>query len=442
MALIELSADQPAVAPASLPPAYRYRAFGLVLATVLVLSLSGAVPAQVFFWRHAGQVSLPFQADFQVVGGRLFTFEVTDGRRVTSAWAVRPLRRIWRVVSTADDTPGGLSQGGASAAVAGDFVLVQAAQTSMVLDARTGAVRWRSPLPVVPVSETVGLVEDEHFRPGTEYDEQSNTPGTLYFGSDGRPHTEPPLRTDLTGVDLATGRALWRAPFTGSIYPAKARGRAGAVVVAASDQLSLRSAQDGRVLATRPLPAATTTDSTSASVVGDLLLIGHSGLITAYAMADLGRRWQIDPPEDPHNVAGCTGLVCRPSGSVLLVLDPATGKPRWHTDGQVDVVTGAGYDIQLKTGENRPVRAVGPVTGSLVADLASWRTFTATSGAGPALLTRLEPGRGTVFGMLRPGSRAVDQLGTTRAQVTDCAADVRFVACRAPAGVEVFTYAS
>jgi hypothetical protein len=442
LALIELSPDQPVVAPASLPPAYRYRALGLTLATLLVLALAGASPAQIYRWRHAGLVSLPVEADFQVAGGRLFTFEVAGGRRVTSAWAVRPLRRLWRVVSTTDDTSGGLLQGGASVSIAGRFVLVQAGPISTVLDGRTGAVRWQSPLPVVPISETTGMVEEDHFRTGTEYDEQSGAPGALFFGSDGRPHTEPPLSAGLTGVDLATGRPIWTASFAGSISPAKTRDRDGTVIVAAADRLSLRSVRDGKVLASTPLPPVADGGSSWAQLIGDVVLVGQGKAVTAYRTADLTRRWQITEPDDAGNYASCTGLICGKAGPALVALDPATGRPRWRTDGQVDVVTGADYDILVQTGESRPVRAVEPASGDLAADLSGWQTFTTTTGAGPVLLTRAGPVRGTTFGVLRPGGRMVEQLGTTQARVTNCSVDTRFVACRTPTGIEVFTYAA
>jgi hypothetical protein len=447
LALIELSPDRPLVAPVPLPPAYRYRAFGLALAAVLVLALAGAVPAQVLSWLPAGLVPLPPDADFQVAGGRLFTFEVSGGRRVTSAWTARPLRRIWQV-STADDTSDGPQQGGGSVSVAGDFVLLQAGQTSTVLDARTGAVRWSSPLPIVPLGGTIGMIETDRFQDGTEYDEQSGAPGALFFGSDGQPHTEPPLASDLTGVDLATGRRLWTASFpgsidSGSIAPGKARGRAGAVVVAASDQLSLISVQDGKVLATRSLPPATDGATFSATMVGDLLLVGQAGVVSAYTMTDLDRRWQRAEPEDQRNFATCTGLLCERAGPVLAMLDPATGESRWRTDGQVDVLPAAGYDLQVETGGSKPVRAVDPASGALAVDLSAWQTFSATSsGTGPLVLTRPAPGRRTVFGILRPGSRTVQRLGVTGVQVTDCAADVSLVACRAPTGVQVFTYSA
>ena len=212
------------------------------------------------------------------------------------------------------------------------------------------------------------------------------------------------------------------------------------MIVVTSDQLSLRSVQDGKVLATRPLPPATDTSAATASMAGDLLLVREAGVVTAYTMADLERRWQRAQPEDEGNSATCTGLVCEKSGPVLAMLDPATGAPRWHTDGQVDVQPAAGYDLLMESGQTKPLRAVDPATGALAVDLSGWQSFSAISGTGAVVLTRAEPGQGTVFGILRPGGRAVERLGATRAPITDCRADVRLVACRAPTGVEVFTY--
>jgi hypothetical protein len=286
------------------------------------------------------------------------------------------------------------------------------------------------------------MVEQEHFRSGTEYDEQSGAPGALFFSSSGRPHTEPPQRTDLTGVDLATGRPLWTAGYAGSIYPAKARGRAGTVFVFSSDQLSLRSAVDGKVLVSRPVAKPADGASATAETVGDLVLLRRAGVVTAYTMADLDRRWQRDEPENQNNYASCTGLPCEKAGPLLAVLDPLTGVPRWRTDGQVDVVAGAGYALQVQSEETKPVRAVDRVSGALMVDLGDWQSYALTSaGAGQVVLTRTEPG-GIVFGLLRPDSRDVQTLGRTKTPVSDCFADVRFVACRAPTGVEVFTYAA
>jgi outer membrane protein assembly factor BamB len=446
LALIELSTDQPVAASAPPLPAYRYRVFGLVLAAVLVLALAGAVPAVAVFWQRTGLVTVPTAADFEVVGGRLFTLEVANGQRVTSAWTMQPLRRLWRVSTTAEEISGGLLQGGSSVSVAGDLVLLRAGPTTTVLDAHTGAVRWTSALPVSPLTTTIGMVQDEQFRSGTEYDESSGAPGQLFFSSAGLPHTEPPLRTDLTGVDLATGKPIWTAQFAGSIYPTRARGRADAVVVVASDQLWLRSSGSGQVLRARPLPKAPGGGSSWGDVVGNLLLLRHAkdtgNVVTAYAMDTLEPRWQRTEPDDPGNSASCLGLTCEKARHDLVVLDPATGAPRWRTDGDVDLQAGAGYALEVQTGQSRPLRAVDIASGVTQVDLSGWQTFAVGPAAGPVVLSRRVAGKGTAFGVLLPGRRVVQQLGVTSSPVTDCYSDTRYVACRAATGVEVFSYAA
>ena len=442
MALIELSTDQPVAVATPRPPAYRYRGFGLVLAVVLVLALASAVPTAAVLWQRTGLVPLSAAADFQVAGGRLFTLEVTGGKRVTSAWTMHPLHRRWRVVTATDEISGGLLQGGSSVSVAGDFVLLRAGPTTTVLDAHTGAVRWTSALPITALTETVGMVQNEQFKAGTEYDESSGEPGPLFFSADGQPHTEPPLRTDLAGVDLATGKQIWVAPFAGSIYPAKARGRADAVVVVAADRLWLRAAGTGAVLRSRPLPRAVGGGSSWGDVVGNLLLVRQAGVVTAYTMGNLDRRWQRTEPDDQGNSAVCAGLTCEKARNDLVVLDPITGAPRWRTNDDVDLRAAAGYALEVLSGQSQPLRAVDLATGTTQVDLSSWQTFALAGGDGPVVLSRRVAGRGTAFGVLLSGRRIVLPLGTSRTPVTDCFADTRYVACRGADGIEVFSYAA
>ncbi|GAB1693779.1 PQQ-binding-like beta-propeller repeat protein [Krasilnikovia sp. M28-CT-15] len=446
MALIELNTD-PAAPPAPTRPSLRrHRRLGLALAAVLVLALAGAVPAAAVCWRRAGVVPLPSAADFQVVGGRLYTFDVADGRRITSAWTMRPLRRLWRAATTADDMPGGTLQGGSSVQAAGGHVLLRAGQATTVLDARTGALRWTSPAPILPLTDDVGLVQAEQFRPGTEYDESSGAPGALYFSSSGQPHTEPPEVTELRGVDLTTGRTRWSARFSGSIYPTRARGRVAGAVVMASGRLWLRAAETGAVLREQPLPRIPGALSWG-DVVGDLLLVRQAAaddatVVTAYAMDTLAPRWRRTEPADAGNSATCTGLACEKAHSHLVVLDPGTGRPRWRTSGDVDLQAGAGYAVEVQSGQSRPLRAVDPASGAPVVDLSAWQTFAAGPSAAPLVLARREAGRGTAFGVLLPGRRVVQRLGDSGTALTDCSADSRFVACRASAGVEVWAYSA
>jgi hypothetical protein len=439
LALIELSTEPLAAAPAP-PPAHTYRVMGLALVVVLVLGLAGGVPTDAVRWQHAGMIALPSDADYQVAGSRVFTLEIVDGKRVTSAWMTRPLRRLWRTMTTAEDSAGGLVQGGSSVSVAGNYVLLRSGQSTSVLNARTGAVLWTSELPLTAVSDTVAMSQDTQFRPGTEYDESSGAPGALFFGSNGRPHTEPPQRTDVIGFDLATGRAKWTAPYRGSIFPAVADGIPGAVIVVAAGELTLRSASDGSVLRSQRIPVTPGGGSAWGEVVGDLVLVRQGGLVTAYTMADLHRRWQRTDPDSAGNSATCTGLTCEKDGRTVLVLDPATGTPRWRTDGEVDLRAGAGYVIETQTGQNKPLRAADPGSGAVQVDLSGWQSLVRAGGT--VLVSRRDTGRTTDFGLLMPGRRVVQTIGATRSPVTDCLADSRMAACRTLAGVEIFTYSA
>ena len=92
---------------------------------------------------------------------------------MTTAWSPDPLRQLWQRVTPIppqrrDGTMPGLGWW-VSPAAPGD-VLLQAEETSIVLDARTGRVRWTSPVPVDPLAGArIGLVHAQQFRPGTTW---------------------------------------------------------------------------------------------------------------------------------------------------------------------------------------------------------------------------------------------------------------------------------
>ena len=128
---------------------------------------------------------------------------------------------------------------------AADAVLAQTPDyTATVLDPATGRVRWRSPGPIEQAIDGVGLSREIEFRPGTEYDQASGDAGEIYMSDDGIPHVEPPVRTDLHGTDLATGRALWTVSAAGSVFTGPAP---GAVLMVASDRVSLIDPRTGVV---------------------------------------------------------------------------------------------------------------------------------------------------------------------------------------------------
>jgi outer membrane protein assembly factor BamB len=442
--LIEL--DTPAAVPdvAVAPPARRYRALGLALCAVLVLAVAGSVPAVTPMWRRAGVVpAVPGDGVYAVAGGRLYVSVAEGGRRVTSAYAMHPMRRLW-TARTADDidAPPRL-------AVFRGGLIVQNGKYTDILDARTGAVRWSSPVRVLPLpGGRTGLVVDPQFSPGTEYDESSGAPGMLYFALDGTSHTRPPERTVLRGVDLATGRQRWSTSLPGAIYASPATAQPATVVVVSSQRLEVRDADSGAVRRQQPMPVDPRRVATWSEVVGDLLLVSSTtptgDMTNAYALDTLRPRWQRTLHSDSGNTRNCTGLPCERRSSTLMVLDPATGAARWESEGWVDLVAWAGQTLVFEGSgrDSRPVRVVNAATGAPQVDLSPWQAVAERSGDAPLVLSRTDFTAGTTFGVLRPGQRTVRELGHTDGLVQSCRSDAEVVACRSEQGIEVFVYRS
>jgi PQQ-like domain len=433
--VIELVADAPA---APRPPTRRHRRLAPAVTALLVLTLTGATPTSTVVWRRAAAVALPASDAFALAGDRLFV----SGASGTTAYRLDPRRRLWQVPAPAGapDTPVQLQS-------AGDALLVQRGAAAAVLDPATGATRWTSPTPLTPLpgGRTV-LAQDPQFRPGTEYDESSGAPGPLYFTATGVPHTEPPLRTVLTGYDAGTGRRLWSAAVPGSVDVAPDTGRPAFLVVAAAG-LSLRDAGTGAVLRERPLHAPGVAYS---EVAGDLVLLRYAEpdggtVVHAYALDTLAPRWQSREQAQPGPAPSCAGLPCVQAGGAITVLDPASGVPRWRADRLVDRLVAFGrYTLEL-VGDGTwasPVRAVDRVTGAPLVDLSDWATYARGQGQGALVLSRADAAAGTDFGLLQPGWRAVRPLGRAPEALADCSADQRFVACRGGDGVAVWAYRS
>jgi outer membrane protein assembly factor BamB len=448
VALIELDLYAPAEPMPGRAPRGRHRYGGLALLVVLLLALAGSGPAKSVLWRRTGlaQIGAP-NGSYQLVGGRLYTFDSVGTRLVTTAWSMDPLRRLWSRTTRIPDAPsdGVLPGFGWFAAPAGsDQVLLQSQLSSTVVDARTGTVRWTSPVPVTPTAGgRVGLVYEQQFRPGTEYDQATGAAGPLYFADDGVFHTEPPLHTTLYALDLRTGRQLWQTVRAGPLVAADVRGVADQIVVVASDWLGVLAARTGAVLRERRLPAPAARELSSGDIVGDLVLLRHGspgdgGTVTAYSVSSLAPVWQQQEPVD-GSAAFCADMLCESEDFGVAVLDPATGNPRWRTDRGASLVGRGTSVLEVGNGENRPVRVRDAATGAVQVDLAGWSWYASSPEEAPLMLGRLDRDR-TVFGVLTPGRRAVQPLGYSTTPVTNCASDERFVGCRVLGGVEVWAY--
>ena len=438
--LIELDTTASARAADRTPPAHRYRPLGLAVALLLVLALAGAVPSVTPMWQRAGLVDVVGREPvIRVVGDRLYVTAIDGAQRVTAAWSASPLRQLWSARTADEDAPARLD-------VTHDAVVVQVGRHTDVLDARTGRLRWTSPVQVqVLPGDRTGLSQDPRYRPGSEYDESSGDPGALYYASDGTWYTRPPEQTVLNGTDLATGRERWSVSVPGSAFAAEATARPASVVVVASDRLQLLDADTGTVRVQRLLPHGPQTTAYS-EVVGDLLMVSDSYVdattMTAYALDTLAPLWTRPVVEAAGNSRTCTGLLCERLPTRLAVLDRRTGAISWETDGQVDLIARGRSTlvVQGHFANPTPVRTVNPATGAEQADLTRWQSYADGPADQPLVLARPDSETGTVFGVLRAGQRTVTEIGRSDVPVTGCRSGATLVACIAAEGIEVFRY--
>ncbi|WP_189082311.1 outer membrane protein assembly factor BamB family protein [Mangrovihabitans endophyticus] len=452
-ALIELDRPVPRAGAGTTPPVRRHRDVGLLLATLLVLALGGAAPTGSVLWHRLPVIPLGDRsdADYQIVGDRLYTIAGEGHRHVTTAWSLDPVRRLWSVTLTPPEpapSPGlVLMPGPGSLRESGGVLLVSFDPYTLVLDRDTGAVRWRSAVPVDPVpGGRLGVVQEQVYRPGSVYDTSSGDPGMLYFSPSGVAHREPPERTVLTGVDLATGRRLWRTAEPGSVGVSQPDAAPGSVLVLTATRLVLRDAATGAVLRRRELDELRGAAGLSSDIVGDVLRVysgayGDGGRVTGYDTATLRRLWQRPDIPVPGSAANCSGVLCANDGPGPAVLNPATGTVRWRPNGGRSLLA-LDPDTLLEAGESnvRPLRTVDADTGRTRTDLHAWDAYLDVPEPGPLIVTRNVRSHGTVFGAVLPGAVAVQPLGYADARMVACRAGTRHIACLSPAGIQVWSY--
>ncbi len=449
MTLIELDlTDQPEQTLTAPPPAHRYRVPGLLLVAVLAFAAGGAAPVLPVLWRYLGAVPAPGgpEAPFQLTGGRVYTVGVTAEERVTTAWSLtEPPRKLWSLPLGAQD-PDEIGWSGIDAEQAGDVVLLAVGAATTVVDADTGDVRWTSPSTVSPLpGGHVGIVQRHTFRPGTIYDQASGEPGMLYFSATGEPHTEPPLLTDIRGVDLGTGATLWTADAAGSVNLVVAPGDDPAVLLLSSDRLQRLDGETGRVLGAAPLPRVDDTAPDSGELVDGLMMVyyGRDGIVTdevAFSADTLERRWSRPVPEILLEPASCTGLHCSGGRTALDVLDPGTGQARWRAPKNVDLTKHGGYVVEVGSESGTPVRLVDPGTGVTRVDLAAWPGEVVGAPDQPIVLRRSLDAGASAFGVVVDRRDQVQPLGVTGGPVSDCTADLGHVACRTDGGLRIWAY--
>lgn len=451
MALIELDLTaQPDRMPSSRPPARHYRVAGLLLVAVLALAAGGAAPALPVLWRYLGAVPAPLgsEAPFQLTGGRVYTTERAGKDRITVAWSLTgPPHELWRVPIPARDTdPDEISWGGPDARQVGGLVLLADGLGTTIVDAGTGERRWASPVGVSPLPDgRTGIVQDNEFRDGTLYDQASGAPGMLFFAATGEPHTEPPLRTVVRGVDLATGRTLWTRSAAGSVNVMVAPGSTPAVLMLSSDRLQRIDGVSGKIAGSVALAPLDGAGPIGGELVDGLMMVyyGHDGAVVrqvAYSAETLGRSWSGELPEVLLDRGSCDGLHCAGGRRPLDVLDPRTGRPRWQAPRDVDLTKRGGYVIEIGIETGLPVRLVDPDTGATRVDLAGWRAELVGDDTQPIVLRRgLDTGE-SAFGVVLPRRDAIQPLGVTGWPVGDCTSDRSHIVCRAGGELRIWAY--
>ncbi|HEY0531488.1 MAG TPA: PQQ-binding-like beta-propeller repeat protein [Actinoplanes sp.] len=448
MALIELDLTaQPGPAATSLPPARRYRTAGLVLAVALAFVLGGAAAPDAPRWQFLGAIGSPPipESPFQLDGDRVYTAGGLGDDRTVSAWSLaKPPVKLWSVrVPARQIGPDQVAYGDVRARTAGDVVLITDGPQTTAVDARTGATEWHTAVGVHPLAgDRFGLVQDPKFRPGTDYNQAGGAPGDLYFSATGVPHDEPPVETQLRGVDLRTGATAWSASAPGSVVffddPS-------GVVVLASDRLTLLSATTGAVLRSTALPVLAGQKPRSGRLVGDLVLIsygedrGDARSLVAYSVRTFQQLWRVPQAKELVDPGACTGLVCADAPSGVSVLDPATGRALWHAPG-LDLVRLGADVLEQDTGTSDAVRVADPVNGNDKLWVKGWHSDLAMADDSPLLLRRTDESRASVFALVEDDPVALRPLGETHGAVGDCATDSSFVVCRGTGVLQVFSY--
>ncbi|SDT78090.1 outer membrane protein assembly factor BamB family protein [Actinoplanes derwentensis] len=440
MTLIELDRDTPLDPDAGrIPPPRLYRPLGLLIVLVLTVLVGGAAPRSGTLWQYLGVIppTAGIDTPIQLAGGRLFTVVPAGGRRILTAWAPPPApAKLWSTElpsATAADVSTPVP---VSVRQNGDLVLVTVETTTTVLESGTGRIRWMIGSRVTTAGNGTVATVARIFRPGTLYDQESGAPGRLYFSADGQPHTEPPIRTEVRGIDLATGGVLWTAETAGSVTADAVPGDRPGLLITSSDRLTLRDARTGAVLRETALPGAS-----SSETIGDVAVVGfdEAGKQSGYDTGTLDLLWTRDLPAD-LDPPSCAGLLCAGSREATTVLDPRTGRPAWRLGAAADLDVRADYVLDTDPSSGDPMRLLDPATGNPRVDLTGWSGVVDSSAAHTLVLRRDSQDGGQVFGVVPAGHPEVYTLGVADLDSPECGADDRYVVCRDVQGLRIWTY--
>ena len=278
---------------------------------------------------------------------------------------------------------------------------------TMLLDSRTGQVRWRRPgIATLDASDRVLL--------------------RRYDGP------EPIL---LTSVELATGRVLWSLPLAARFvaYHRRAAVIDAIVVSTVASDVDVLDPRSGTLRQQLPAVFPDASHYTHSTVIGDLVLVPNSTGVAAHHIDGLARRWQAALPP-VESVYPCGVLACARAadGGGVHILDPATGGVRWRVVEDADVLRAD--DARALVIDHRSSRltvaTVDAGTGRVAAEGDQWDLVDGFD-AGPDLLgTRSIRDVGVVLARLDPARAQPRRIDVLPDASGNCAYRRDLIVCR------------
>jgi hypothetical protein len=403
-------------------PPRPYRTALALLAIALVATLTGAA--------HVSPPAPP-----QIIAARLgdTTFITGDRLFVVGSGPAQAAGGIQNKIISTYALPGGnllslttVTVTGAifDVAAAGRIVLVSyqvdavGAESTVALVAGTDRAIWRRPARMLGLSQPDGLVLLR---------ENSPQFGPLHW----------------YGIDLSSGDVRWSLEQPARGYLTEAGDADGfprdLVAVGLDGTMTVRDTVTGAVTATTTIQVPDDWAQRGIALWPDdnLILVGDHTGATAYALADLTKRWR--SPIDLYSSyigPGCGDAMClfSPRGGGIAVLDRATGQTRWSSN-RWSYGDRIGPYLLAGSGDgtvrNEHLDVVDIATGHLDGDFGPWQTTGSVLPGGSVVGLRGEPANDLVwYGTLNPVTRSVRILGAADKVSGDCQVTVDVLVCR------------
>jgi hypothetical protein len=415
--------DEPAAGAMPRAPV-PYRLMLAALSIVLVALLAGSVhrqrpaPPTVIAGRLSDVTFVHGDRLFLVTAGpQLLTADVQN--KIVSAYALPGGKLLSRTTVEVSGAIFDVSQADGTLLVSYQVDASGKQATAAVAEGSDRA-RWRRPAGLVGVSAADGLA--------------------LLVTDYGRPG-----EARWSGVDVVTGDERWtvRQPADGYIaptgYPAgNAVGFPSSLVtVTSAGRLDVRETRTGRITAATAVPAIDLTGNASIWPFADLVLIGAgSAGVTAYGLADLGRRWHSGVDLSlSWMLADCGAVICafRPQRG-MTALDPATGRELWTSDRWAYAEPSGRYlvtTVNEQSVDEPQLWVLDPVSGRIRGDLGKWNGLP-TADQTTLTYGMREAGAEYVvwYGVLDPAKLDVRILGSAQRVSNDCQVSAGALICR------------